>query len=170
MVNLSLRPVGAGSSDSPLPPVIGFQHPFYTVPAHHHQPLLSPVRSFNEPSPRQHSGLWSVLNRLVLSVIILAVAVGAVVAFVPILNKRKAQAQRIEQLRIEVARQKALLVRNTRAVELLQHNPEYIELMARDRLDMMKPGETIVRIDPEGLKVEEVVPAAVIPTETVITR
>jgi cell division protein FtsB len=30
---------------------------------------------------------------------------------------------------------------------LLQSDPSYLELLARDKLDLMKPGETIFRMD-----------------------
>ena len=47
----------------------------------------------------------------------------------------------------------AELARNTREAELLKLDPEYAGLIARDRLDLMKEGETIYRFDPpRGLK------------------
>lgn len=38
--------------------------------------------------------------------------------------------------------------RYEREVHLLQTDPEYIETIARDKLDMMKDGETVIRLDP----------------------
>ncbi len=35
-----------------------------------------------------------------------------------------------------------------REVYLLENDKEYIETIARDKLDMMKEGETIFRLDP----------------------
>lgn len=101
-------------------------------------------------SKRRDPGVWPILNRLVMAVIIFALCVGGTVAFLPILSQRKAQAQRLDELKAEVARQEALIAKNSRAVELLKSDPEYIETVARDRLDLMKPGETIVRIEADG--------------------
>ena len=41
-----------------------------------------------------------------------------------------------------------LLARNQREEALLRRDPEYIGIIARDRLDLMREGETIYRIDP----------------------
>lgn len=75
---------------------------------------------------------------------------GAIAAyhFLPEVSKRRDQQARVEQLKLEVEQQRQLLVRNTRNEELLKHDPEYVGLIARDRLDLMKEGETIYRIDP----------------------
>ena len=51
----------------------------------------------------------------------------------------KLQAQRDEQ--------QALLSKQTREVSLLKTDPVYLETIARDRLDLMKDGETIFRIE-----------------------
>jgi len=40
-----------------------------------------------------------------------------------------------------------LLSRQTREVNLLKTDPAYLETIARDRLDLMKDGETIFRIE-----------------------
>jgi cell division protein FtsB len=40
-----------------------------------------------------------------------------------------------------------LLARQTREVNLLKTDPTYLETMARDRLDLMKEGETIFRLE-----------------------
>jgi len=125
--------------------------PFFLIPIF----MKARDASFRTRDP----GVWPILNRMVVATIILALCVGAVVAFLPILNQRKAQAQRLEQLRAEVARQEALITKNSRAVELLKSDPEYIETIARDRLDLMKPGETIFRIEADG-DVVQVNPAA----------
>lgn len=49
---------------------------------------------------------------------------------------------------MEVEKQRQLLVRNTRIEELLKHDPEFVGLMARDKLSLMKEGETIYQVDP----------------------
>jgi cell division protein FtsB len=47
-----------------------------------------------------------------------------------------------------VEKWRQLLVLNTRKKELLNYDAEYLGLVARDRLDLMKEGETIYRLDP----------------------
>ena len=65
----------------------------------------------------------------------------------PEISKRKEQQARVDELKIEVEKQKAVLNRNLREETLLKLDPEYVGLIARDRLDLMKEGETIYRLD-----------------------
>ena len=44
--------------------------------------------------------------------------------------------------------QKILLARQTREVNLLKTDATYLETITRDRLDLMKEGETIFRLEP----------------------
>ena len=66
-------------------------------------------------------------------------------------HKRLAQSRHeLDQLEAQVAEQKTLLARQTREVSLLKTDPTYLETIARDRLDLMKEGETIFRLEPKG--------------------
>jgi cell division protein FtsB len=83
-----------------------------------------------------------------IGVIILALITGLAIAFLPIIKQRHDETSRIEELQRELAKEKATFARRSLEVTLLQRDPEYVETIARDRLDMMKPGETILRIEP----------------------
>ena len=50
-------------------------------------------------------------------------------------------------LQVQLNEQKDLLARQTREVNLLRTDSEYLETIARDRLDLMKDGETIFRLE-----------------------
>jgi cell division protein FtsB len=54
----------------------------------------------------------------------------------------------IDDLQAHVNEQKSLLARQTREVNLLKTDVTYLETIARDRLDLMKEGETIFRLEP----------------------
>ncbi len=41
-----------------------------------------------------------------------------------------------------------VLARHEREENLLRRDPEYVGMIARDHLDLMKEGETIYRLDP----------------------
>jgi cell division protein FtsB len=96
---------------------------------------------------RQHT-VWHSLNRLLVTLIAFTVITLIACAFVPELKNAREQSDRVDQLRGEIQDQQTLLAQHTREVELLKNDPTYIETIARDRLDMMKDGETIYRIDP----------------------
>jgi len=101
---------------------------------------------FKNTSPSE--GIWYFLNRLLFVLILLVLGAIAAYHFLPEVSKRRDQQARVEQLKLEVDQQRQLLIRNTRIEELLKHDPEYVGLIARDRLDLMKEGETIYRLDP----------------------
>lgn len=102
---------------------------------------------YAEYKNRKQAGPWNFLSRLVMLLIAFAVLALIVCAFLPELRKQKEQAARLEQLRAEIDKQKATLNQHTREVDLLKNDPGYVEVLARDRLDMMKEGETIFRLD-----------------------
>ena len=98
-------------------------------------------------SRRQHT-VWHSLNRLLVALIAFTVITLIACAFVPELKNAREQSDRVEELRGQIEKQREQLADHTREVELLKNDPTYIETIARDRLDMMKDGETIYRIDP----------------------
>lgn len=93
-------------------------------------------------------GIWHSLNRFLFTLIVLTVAALVGYRFLPEVSKRRDQQIRVEQLKAEVERERQILVLNTRKKELLNYDSEYLGLIARDRLDLMKEGETIYRLDP----------------------
>ena len=98
----------------------------------------------------EQNGLWTILNRLMLIAILLVFCIGGAIAFVPLLQQNAKVNSRIETLQTTLTTEKARLVRNTKEVQLLQNNPEYLEIMARDRLNLMKEGEVIIRLETEA--------------------
>lgn len=103
---------------------------------------------YGELKQRRQETVWHRLNRLVLALVVLAVLFAIGCLFLPLLNVRRDQAERVEHLKEQIGKQKLALQRRDREVELLQNDPEYMEVMARDRLDLMKEGETIFRLEP----------------------
>ena len=93
-------------------------------------------------------GIWHSLNWLLGVLIVLTVVAVVAIRFNPENAKRRAQQAILDQLKVEVEQARQDLARNTREEEMLRHDPEYVGLIARDRLDLMKECETIYRLDP----------------------
>ena len=93
-------------------------------------------------------GIWHSLNWLLSVLIVLTVVAVVAIRFNPENAKRRAQLAILDQLKLDVEQARQDLARNTREEEMLKHDPEYVGLIARDRLDLMKEGETIYRLDP----------------------
>jgi cell division protein FtsB len=97
---------------------------------------------------RRQQTVWHSLNRLLVALIAFTFATLIACAFVPLLKNSHEQDSRVDQLHADIQKERDLLAEHTRQVDLLKSDPTYIETIARDRLDMMKDGETIYRIDP----------------------
>ncbi len=94
-----------------------------------------------------NGGIWHSLNRLLIVLILTGIAGVAVVRFNPELTKRRAQQAILDQLKVEVEAARQEFQRNTREEKMLAHDPEYLGVIARDRLDLMREGEMIYRLE-----------------------
>ena len=101
------------------------------------------------PLKRQSGGnIWATLLPIIQGAIMVGALAVVGLFFVPVLqteNRHKAELERI-QLQIANAQdqQRELLLET----ELMKNDPSYVEHIARDRLNMGRPGETILRFDP----------------------
>lgn len=96
---------------------------------------------------RREHDFWRAVNRGLIVLIVLGGIVIIALAFAPEvrrLNEMKADlAGKQESLKAEELR----LLQQQRTERWLNENPEYVETVARDRLDVMKEGETVLRLD-----------------------
>lgn len=97
---------------------------------------------------RREATVWQRLNRILRVLLVLALLLVIVSLFLPQSKKLGQSRAEIERLQGQVTEQKTLLARQTREVTLLKTDPTYLETIARDRLDLMKEGETIFRLEP----------------------
>lgn len=96
---------------------------------------------------RREQSLWQRLNRILAALLLLAGVLMTMTLFLPRYKQLTQSHEQIEALQAQVNEQKSQLARRTREVNLLKNDPEYLEVIARDRLDLMKDGETIVRLE-----------------------
>jgi cell division protein FtsB len=89
------------------------------------------------------------VNRL-LAFLVVLVTLGALgISFIPIRHKTKELEETLRIRNQELAAEILLQKQRFRELHLLQSDPDYLETIARDKLDLMKPGETIFRLDGE---------------------
>jgi cell division protein FtsB len=112
-------------------------------------------QTYGDFRARREASVWQRLNRLILVLLVLAVWLVMVSLFVPPYKKLKQGHAEIDRLQSQVNAQKTLLARQTREVSLLKTDVTYLETIARDRLDLMKPGETIFRLEPSRNNAKE---------------
>jgi cell division protein DivIC len=104
-------------------------------------------QTYGDFRARREATLWQRLNRVLRILLGIAVWLVIVSLFVPPYKKLTQSRAEIDNLLAQVADQKTLLARQTREVSLLKTDATYLETITRDRLDMMKEGETVFRLE-----------------------
>ena len=104
-------------------------------------------QSYGDFRARREATVWQRWNRVLLLLLLLAIWLVIVSMFVPPYKKLKIGHAEIDKLQAQRDEQQMLLSRQTREVNLLKTDPAYLETIARDRLDLMKDGETVFRIE-----------------------
>ncbi|HEV2994424.1 MAG TPA: septum formation initiator family protein [Chthoniobacterales bacterium] len=97
---------------------------------------------------RREATVWQRLNRVLRVLLVIAIWLVIISLFVPPYKKLNQGHAEIDNLQAQRDEQKALLGRQTREIELLKTDVTYLETVARDRLDLMKEGETVFRLEP----------------------
>jgi cell division protein FtsB len=104
-------------------------------------------QSYGDFRARREASVWQRWNRVLLLLLLLAVWLVIVSLFVPPYKKLKIGHADIDKLQAQRDEQQVSLSKQTREVNLLKTDPAYLETIARDRLDLMKEGETIFRVE-----------------------
>jgi cell division protein FtsB len=96
---------------------------------------------------RNEPDFWHRLNRVLAFLVVAGILFGVGVVFYPVWQKQREMRALLASLEQEEAAKTAQLEKARREIHLLKNDPEYLETIARDRLNLMKPGETIFRIE-----------------------
>ncbi|MBX9743019.1 MAG: septum formation initiator family protein [Chthoniobacterales bacterium] len=96
---------------------------------------------------KQHT-LLPLANRFLILLIICGLFALVLLTFYPEWKKLSQMRHTLQKDREELAHLEKSITHKERELFLLQHDKEYLELIARDRLDLMKPNETIFRFGP----------------------
>lgn len=106
------------------------------------------MRPYRETRRRNDPSFWTAVNR-VLTVLVTVGFLACIVFWIyPEVVYRNKLAANLETRRAEKSHEQLLIRQHEREIYLLQNDKEYIETIARDKLDLMKQGETIFRFDP----------------------
>lgn len=96
---------------------------------------------------RRETDFWRAVNRFLIVLIGLGLVVVIALAFVPELRRITEMRETLAGLEKELADQKLLLLQQQREERWLNESPGYVETLARDRLGVVKEGETVYRLD-----------------------
>jgi cell division protein FtsB len=94
------------------------------------------------------TSIWSRLQSLGFVVFTGIVAVGVALMFLPLLNQRRAMQAEAQRLDREIARLESIEKKQKTEIEALKTDPAFVERTARDKLNLVRPNETIFRFEP----------------------
>lgn len=97
--------------------------------------------------PHRDQRIWSRLNRALCIFIAVGVLIPLLYQSLPVVKEKAVQDVKIAKMESELEQARQLNARRAREVHLIQNDPEYAGIIARDRLDLMKEGETIFRME-----------------------
>ncbi len=97
---------------------------------------------------RREATIWQQMNQILVVLLFIATWLLLISFFLPPYKKITQNRAENERLQSEIEEQKSLLARQTKQVTLLKTDPVFLETIARDKLDLMKEGETIFRLEP----------------------
>ena len=98
---------------------------------------------------------------MVSGAILLALVLFVVAAFYPEWARYNSLATELDEKRAILQTQELDRDQREREVHLLQNDPEYVEIIARDKIGVMKPDEQIFRLDAPATTEATAVRAAV---------
>ena len=94
-------------------------------------------------------GIWGKLNRLVVVLLLMAVAIGVVIWYLPVIKNNEALRKEMLHLASQVRQEEDLARRLDARIKALRNDPKTLERVLREKLGYVKPGETMIRfIDP----------------------
>jgi len=96
---------------------------------------------------RNEPDFWHRLNRVLQVLVVAGFLLTVAVMFYPVWQKQNDMRLRLLTLEAEKSEKASRLAKSQRELDLLRNDREYLETIARDRLNVMKPGETIFRIE-----------------------
>lgn len=100
---------------------------------------------------RRRSEHWHKANRALIALILVCFVLLGAFLFYPQIERRKELARQLEEEQAVLRDEEAQRTLHRREVHLLENDPEYVEIIARDRIGVMKEGETIFRFDTPAL-------------------
>ena len=100
------------------------------------------------PLKRQSGGnIWATLVHITQAVTVIILLAGLMLCFLPVIQKTKRLQDEKATLQREIAAEQDHQQQLQIETEHMKNDPAYVEHIARDQLNMGRPGETIFRFD-----------------------
>jgi|ERR1051325_10794151 cell division protein FtsB len=92
-------------------------------------------------------GIWSKLTRVVVFLLIVAVAVAVGFWYLPLIQQNERMRKEIFRLETQIKLEEETSRQLRATIESLNKDPKAVERLAREKMGYAKPGETVVRFE-----------------------
>lgn len=92
-------------------------------------------------------GIWDKLTRFVIVLLLLAVVLGIVVWYLPLIQRNERMRKEVLRLDTQIQKEEETSKQLKASIDGLHNDPKAVERLARERLGYAKPGETVVRFE-----------------------
>ena len=90
-------------------------------------------------------GIWKILTRVVVFLIIVAVVLGIAFWYLPLIQQNERMRREVLRLDAQVQKDEATNKLLKASIEALRNDPKAVERLARKNLGYAKPGEIVIR-------------------------
>jgi cell division protein FtsB len=90
-------------------------------------------------------GIWEKLTKIVIFLILVAVALAVGIWFVPVIQQNERMRKEILRLEDQIKLEEEKYNQLKTAIDSLRNDPKTVERLAREKLSYAKPGETVIR-------------------------
>ncbi len=94
--------------------------------------------------------IWTKLSRVVVFLLFLAGLIAVAVSYRPLINKNENLRKEILRLDAQTQKEEETGKQLKSNIEALRKDPKAVERLARERFGYAKPGETMIRFEPEA--------------------
>lgn len=91
--------------------------------------------------------IWDRLTKVVFVLLFVAAAALIFLSYLPLIRQNERMRQEVLRLETELERERALNRELMQSIEALRNDPKTVERLAREKLGLARPGETVVRFE-----------------------
>ncbi len=92
-------------------------------------------------------GIWSKLTQAVVALVVLAVLILIIMAYLPLIHQNERMRREVLRLDTELQKQDAISRQLRTDIDALRNDPATVERLVREKLGYAKPDETVIHFE-----------------------
>jgi cell division protein FtsB len=92
-------------------------------------------------------GIWSKLTQAVVALVVVAVLILIVMAYLPLIHQNERMRREVLRLDTELQKQDAISRQLRTDIDSLRNDPATVERLVREKLGYAKPDETVIHFE-----------------------